>query len=78
MVRSEGRHLYGLARSQTMAISSLSRAAYRAVRYGHRLGLRPWELPAVLAICASYYALSALGGVMTHVNPDAMGRRFRV
>ena len=40
--------------------------------------MRPWELPAVLAICASYYGLFALGGVMTHVSPEAMGHRFRV
>lgn len=72
------RTLGGLARSQAEALRRLSRAAYRAARHGHRVGLRPWELPAVLAICGGYYGLAALGGVMTHVSPAGMGRRFRV
>ncbi len=78
MARSDGRHLAALAHSQMEALRRMRRAAYRAVRDRRRVGLRPWELPAALAICATYYGFSALGGVMTHVSPDAMGRRFRV
>jgi hypothetical protein len=78
MDRSEERHLYGLARSVGLAAARLSRGFYRTFREGRRVGLEPWELPAVLAICSSYYAFFALGGVLTHVSPRAMGRRFRV
>jgi hypothetical protein len=31
-----------------------------------------------LAICAGYHVFFALGGILTHVSPSAMGRRFRV
>ena len=76
--RADGRDLGALAFSQMEALRRMSRAAYHTARYGRRVGMRPWELPAVLAICASYYGLFALGGVMTHVSPEAMGQRFRV
>ena len=78
MTRSDERHLYGLARSVTIAASRLGRGFYRTFRYGPRVGLKPWELPAALAITSSYYAFFALGGVLTHLSPEAMGRRFRV
>lgn len=72
------RALAGLAFSQAEALRRLRRAVARTARHGRRVGLRPWELPAVLAICGGYYGLSALGGVLTHLSPEAMGRRFRV
>jgi hypothetical protein len=48
------------------------------VHYRRQIGLRFWELPAAIAICSTYYLLFALGGVLTHVAPEWMGRRFRV
>jgi hypothetical protein len=78
MTRRQDRHLSGLARSQGVAFGRLGRAAYRLVRYRHRVGLRLWELPAAMAICSSYYFLFALGGVLTHISPEWMGSRFRV
>jgi hypothetical protein len=78
MTQSQDRHLAGLAHSQAVAFSRLVRAGYRLVRHRHRVGLRVWELPAAMAICASYYSFFALGGVLTHISPEWMGRRFRV
>ena len=78
MTQSEDRHFSGLARSQRIAAERWVRGTYRICRDGRRIGLRPWEIPAALAICSSYYAFFALGGLMTHVNPSAMGARFRV
>jgi hypothetical protein len=78
MKHSEDRHLSGLFYSQSVAFLRLARAGYRLVRYRHRVGLRPWEIPPAMAICTSYYLFFALGGVLTHVSPQTMGRRFRV
>lgn len=78
MKHSETRHLSGLVRSVGIAAARLGRGCYRTFRGWRRVGLRPWELPAALAICFGYHALFALGGILTHVNPEAMGRRFRV
>jgi hypothetical protein len=78
MTRSEERNLYGLVRSLGAASGRMGRGFYRLLRYGRRVGLRLWELPAALAICFSYHAFFALGGLLTHVSPQSMGRRFRV
>ena len=72
------RHLAGLVRSVGIATGRMGRGVYRTFRGWRRVGLRPWELPAALAICVGYHAFFALGGILTHVNPSAMGRRFRV
>ncbi|MBX3025482.1 glycosyltransferase [bacterium] len=74
----DARTLAGLAHSQAEALRRLGRVVHRAARHGRRVGLRAWELPVMLAICGGYYGLSALGGVLTHLSPEAMGRRFRV
>jgi hypothetical protein len=78
MKRSDERNLYGLAWSQAVAAGRLGSGLYRTLRDWRRVGLRPWEVPVALAICSAYYACFALGGVLTHLNPAAMGRRFRV
>jgi hypothetical protein len=78
MARSESRNFYGLTRSVRLAATRMGRAAYRTFRFGRRLGLKPWEMPAAVAISATYYGFFALGGVLTHVSPGVMGRRFRV
>jgi len=78
MKDSEERNLHGLVGSVGVAARRLGRGYYRAFRYRRRVGLKPWEMPAALAICSSYYLLFALGGVMTHLSPRAMGRHFRV
>lgn len=78
MKLSETRHLAGLVRSQRIAAQRWGQGLYRICRYADRVGLRPWQIPSAMAICSSYYAFFALGGWMTHVNPQAMGTRFRV
>jgi hypothetical protein len=78
MYRSERRDVHGLKRSLGLAATRFGRATARTWRDGQRLGLRPWEMPAALAITATYYGFFALGGLLTHVSPEIMGRRFRV
>jgi len=78
MTRSEDRNLYGLFTSQAVAGQRLARGLANTARHWRRVGLRPWHLPAVVSIIGTYYALFALGGLLTHVSPIAMGRRFRV
>lgn len=78
MNHSEERHLTGLGRSVGIATGRMGRGVYRTLRGWRQVGLKPWELPAALALCIGYHAFFALGGVLTHVSPSAMGRRFRV
>ncbi len=78
MTKSEDRHLAGLARSVGIATGRMGRGVYRIVRGARQVGLRPWELPPAIGLCVAYHAFFALGGILTHVNPRAMGRRFRV
>jgi hypothetical protein len=78
MKHDEHRHVGGLVRSVGLAASRLGRGFWRTFRYANQVGLQPWEIPAALAITSTYYGFFALGGVLTHVSPEAMGRRFRV
>ncbi len=78
MKHDEHRHVGGLIRSVGLATGRLGRGYYRTFRYAHQVGLQPWAIPAALAITSTYYGFFALGGVLTHLSPDAMGRRFRV
>src|SRR6185295_11138852 len=75
MKHDEDRHITGLVRSVSLAASRLGRGCYRTFRYAGQVGLRPWEIPAALAITSTYYGFFALGGVLTHLSPEAMGRR---
>ncbi|NNJ79397.1 MAG: glycosyltransferase [Xanthomonadales bacterium] len=43
-----------------------------------RAGVRVWEVPAVIAISATYYTVFLLGELLTHLAPGYMKRRFRV
>jgi hypothetical protein len=78
MKDSEERHLSGLARSIGVAAARLGRAFYRTVYERRCVGLRVWEVPAALAICSTFHAFFALGGVLTHISPRWAGRCFRV
>jgi hypothetical protein len=78
MKDSEGRTIHGLMRSVGIAAGRLGRGVIRTFRYGKRVGLKVWELPPVVVIICAYYGFFALGGMLTHVSPEAMGRRFRV
>ena len=78
MKHDESRHVGGLVRSVGLAAGRLGRGCWRTFRYARQVGLQPWEIPAALAITSTYYGFFALGGVLTHVSPDTMGRRFRV
>jgi hypothetical protein len=76
--RSEERSLENMTSSLSVAARRLRRGVHRTFCHWKRVGLRRRELPAVLAIVAGYYGFFALGGVLTHLHPDAMARRFRV
>jgi hypothetical protein len=78
MKRSEERHLAGLARSLGTAARRLGLSFYRAFRHRRAVGLERREVPAALAVCCVYYAFLALGGLLTHLRPETLGRRFRV
>jgi hypothetical protein len=78
MKQSTGRHLAGLRRSVGVAGQRMGRAVRNSFRERERVGLAAWQIPASLAINGTYYFFFALGGVLTHLSPEAMGRRFRV
>lgn len=78
MKRSEERHGWGLVRSVGIAAGRLGRGCYRTFREWRQVGLRPWDVPPALAIVVAYYVVFAVGGLLTHVHPRAMSRRFRV
>jgi hypothetical protein len=48
--------------------------------FGHWkvVGLKRWEVFPAIFIMGSYYALFSLGGILTHISPEKMGRRFRL
>jgi hypothetical protein len=78
-LKASGRRgLAGLARSLAIAAARLGRGVGRAGRHWRRVGLRPWQVPAAVAIIGLYYGVFALGGLLTLVAPAVMIRRFRV
>jgi hypothetical protein len=78
MQDSEARTMTGLGRAVGVAVARLRIGVSRTARHWRRVGLRRREVPAALGIIATYYGLFALGGVLTHVHPEGMARRFRV
>ncbi len=79
MKTSEDRRtLRGLVESQARPARRLARGLSRTARHWRSVGLRPWQVPAAVAIFGAYYALFSLGGLLTHASPAFMGRRFRV
>jgi hypothetical protein len=78
MKDSTQRHLAGLRRSVGTAARRLGRGFRNTFFERHRVGLPWWQVPASLAINSLYYGCFALGGVLTHLAPEAMGRRFRL
>jgi hypothetical protein len=78
MKDSEERSLSGLRTCLGKATARLGRAYFRTLRQREHVGLKAWEIPAALALTTSYYAFFACGGLLTHVSPRSMGRRFRV
>jgi hypothetical protein len=78
MYDSTGRHLGGLRRSVGLAATRMGRTIRNTFFERHRVGLPWWQVPAPLVIMGVYYGLFALGGILTHVSPAAMGRRFRL
>lgn len=78
MKTSEERNWQGLFYSQEIAASRLMRGIRNTFQNWRAVGLRPLEvIPATLIIFA-YYALFSLGGLLTHVSPQVMGRHFRL
>ncbi len=78
MKDSTERHLGGLRNSVGTAARRLSTGFKNNLLERHRVGLRWWQIPASLAIVSLYYGFFAIGGVLTHVSPEAMGRRWRL
>jgi glycosyl transferase family 2 len=78
MTSEDHRTLRGLAASQARPARRLVRGLARTARHWRSVGLRPWQVPAAVAIFSAYYALFSLGGLLTHASPAFMGRRFRV
>jgi hypothetical protein len=78
MAVAEGRSVDGLRRSLRLASQRMGRGTRTTLRAWRRVGLKRWEIPAALAILASYYGFFALGGVLTHVSPSGAGRHWRV
>jgi hypothetical protein len=78
MTDSAERHLRGLRLSVGTAARRLARGCKSTFRDRHRVGLEWWQIPASLAIVGTYYGFFALGGILTHLSPAAMGRRFRL
>lgn len=78
MKRSEERSVKGLYRSQKAAALRMQKGLKRTYAHWRDVGLKRWEvIPAVL-IMGSYYGLFSLGGILTHISPEKMGRRFRL
>jgi hypothetical protein len=78
MKDSTERHLAGLRRSVGVAARRLGIGVRNTFFERHRVGLPWWQVPASLAILGTYYGFFALGGALTHLAPEAMGRRFRL
>jgi Glycosyl transferase family 2 len=78
MKDSDDRHLGGLRRSVGLAARRLGRGYQNTFLERRRVGLPRWQVPAALAIIGVYYGFFALGGIFTHLAPEAMGRRFRL
>lgn len=57
---------------------NLARVAWRSVTGYRAVGLRIWQVPAVLAISGAYYTVFLAGEFLTHVAPAYMKRSFRV
>jgi len=78
MKYSTQRHLGGLRDSLGTAAKRLARGFKNTLLHRQRVGLPWWQVPASLAIMSTYYGFFALGGILTHISPEAMGRRFRL
>lgn len=78
MKTSEARNVEGLRYSQEQAAFRLVRGIANTARHWKTVGLKPLEtLPAGLIIL-SYYTLVSVSGLLTHISPEFMGRRFRL
>jgi hypothetical protein len=72
------RHWGGLRRSVGVATTRMAQGVRNTFLERHRVGLPWWQVPASLVIMGTYYGFFALGGILTHVSPATMGRRFRL
>jgi len=78
MKSSEERSWKGLSFCQKTAGFRLWRGFRRTCRHWREVGLEPLEIAPTLLIIFSYYGLFSLGGLLTHISPEFMGRRFRL
>lgn len=78
MKESEERNFAGLVISQKTAAQRLVRGIYRTFRDWRKVELSFLGIPFVVGIISSYYVFFSLGGLLTHISPAAMGRRYRL
>jgi hypothetical protein len=78
MKEGETRSLDGLKRSQVTAAHRFTRGVSNTFRHRRRVDLKITEVPAVLGIIGLYYGLFSVGGILTHLNPNGIGSRFRL
>jgi len=78
MKRSEERSLAGLVRSQKTAAARMRKGVETTYVHWKDVGLSRSEVLPAVFIQGCYYGLFSLGGILTHLSPDVMGRRFRL
>ena len=57
---------------------NLAKVVWRSTTRFRAVGLRLWDVPAVLVISGVYYTVFLVGELLTHVAPGYMKRSFRV
>jgi Glycosyl transferase family 2 len=71
------RSFAGVTRATRIARQRLVRGYKQTLRHWRTVGLHRHQVPAAMAVMSFYYALVALGGLLTHVRP-ALTVRFRL
>ena len=59
-------------------LKNLARVVGRSTTHYRDVGLRLWQVPAVMVISGGYYTVFLVGEVLTHLAPAYMKRSFRV
>ena len=75
---SEKRSFQGFIYSQKTAARRLMRGISNTFKNWRKVGLDRFETIPVILIITCYYIFFSLGGVLTHISPEIMGRNFRL
>ncbi|MGR8981646.1 MAG: glycosyltransferase family 2 protein [Gammaproteobacteria bacterium] len=78
MKNTEERTLHGFFYCQKIAIGRFVRAVVNISKNWHKVGLQRFETVPAIIIMGCYYLFFSLGGIMTHISPEFMGRHFRL